>query len=199
MKYLDTPQANEGLDQYGYLMNNDCFRRRMGVCLVKFEKRFQYLGNQGVVFTAAQVTLLPSDRGHLSRLHFAEAKKAHYQVTQMIVELYDRMQAGHLSCVMTVRISKPLTRAQGDALNAQRTSLIQIASSASGSAAGTVGSLGGPYVSSLSAYAVGKSVGRHMGNVLPTFHAGDVIVTLDAQVQGGIGPQRSTLSLVVKS
>jgi hypothetical protein len=129
----------------------------------------------------------------------AEAKKVHYEVIQMIVELHDRMQAGHLSCVMTVRISKPLTRAQGDALNARRTSLIQIASNVSGSAAGRVGSLGGPYVSSLSAYAVGKNVGRHMGNMLPTFHAGDVIVTLDAQVHGGIGPQRSTLSLVVKS
>ena len=32
-----------------------------------------------------------------------------------------------------------------------------------------------------------------------SYHAGDVIVSLDAQVSGGIGPQRSVSSMIIKS
>jgi hypothetical protein len=34
---------------------------------------------------------------------------------------------------------------------------------------------------------------------LPAYHAGDIIVSLDAQVSGGIGPQRSVSSMIIKS
>jgi hypothetical protein len=33
----------------------------------------------------------------------------------------------------------------------------------------------------------------------PTYHAGDVLVSIEAQVSGGIGPQRSATSLIIKT
>jgi len=39
----------------------------------------------------------------------------------------------------------------------------------------------------------------HSLGKLPTYHAGDVIVSLDAQVSGGIGPQHSGSSMVIKT
>ena len=33
----------------------------------------------------------------------------------------------------------------------------------------------------------------------PTYHAGDVLVSIEAQVNGGIGPQRSATSLIIKT
>jgi len=44
-------------------------------------------------------------------------------VNNLVVELYDKMLAKDLPCQMMVGISKPLTRQQGDLLNAQRTSI----------------------------------------------------------------------------
>jgi len=41
-------------------------------------------------------------------------------------------------------------------------------------------------------------MGVYVGK-LPTYHAGDVIVSLDAQVSGGIGPRHSVWSMIIKN
>src|SRR3546814_3606046 len=81
---------------------------------MKFEGTFQYMGNHGVVFNVSQITLTDSERGRLRELHFGEAKSAHYEVNSKVVEVYDKMLAKNLPCVMMIGISKPLTRQQGD-------------------------------------------------------------------------------------
>ncbi len=43
------------------------------------------------------------------------------------------------------------------------------------------------------------AVRSHVNDALPTYHAGDVIVSIQAQVNGGIGPQRSSVSLIIKT
>lgn len=105
---------------------------------MKFEGNFQYMGNHGVVFNVSQITLTDSERGRLRELHFGEAKSAHYEVNSKVVEVYDKMQAKNLPCVMMIGISKPLTRQQGDALNAQRTTIANLATTAFAAAAKTV-------------------------------------------------------------
>ncbi|MFT0477408.1 hypothetical protein ACMSI6_26385 [Pseudomonas antarctica] len=35
--------------------------------------------------------------------------------------------------------------------------------------------------------------------ILPTYHAGDVLVSIEAQVNGGIGPQRTASTLIIKT
>jgi hypothetical protein len=96
-----------------------------------------------------------------------------------------------LPCVMTVAISKPLTRRQGDLLNDQRMDIARITA-----AAVTVATkpISGP-----TSVAAGYGANRFVLNKLPTYHAGDIIIGFDAQVSGGIGPQRSTSSMIIKA
>lgn len=168
---------------------------------MKFEGTFQYMGTPGIVFNVSQITLTNSERGRLRELHFGEAKGAHYEVNSKVVEVYDKMQAKSLPCVMMIGISKPLIRQQGDALNAQRTKIANLAASASafGGAAGTVGGLAGPAGSVAAGTVVTAGVRSYVNDALPTYHAGDVIVSIQAQVNGGIGPQRSFESLIIKT
>jgi hypothetical protein len=159
---------------------------------MKFEGTFQYMGNHGIVFNVSQITLTDSERGRLRELHFGEAKHAHYEVNSKVVEVYDKMQARGLPCVMMIGISKPLTRQQGDALNAQRTTIANLAAAAFASAAKAVAP---PYV----AASVGVGVRTYANEILPTYHAGDVLVSIEAQVNGGIGPQRTLSTLIIKA
>nr|WP_235375776.1 dTDP-4-dehydrorhamnose 3,5-epimerase [Pseudomonas lini] len=108
---------------------------------MKFEGTFQYIGNHGIVFNISQITLTDSERGSLRGLHFGEAKNAHYEVNSKVVEVYDKMLAKNLPCVMMIGISKPLTRQQGDALNAQRTTIANLAAAAFTAAAKAVAPL----------------------------------------------------------
>lgn len=112
----------------------------------------------------------------------------------MLVELYDKMLAKDLPCVMMAGISNPLTRKQGDLLNDQRMSIANITAgifTAAGSRVPIIGLATGPAAGYL---------GRELvKSKLPAYHAGDVIVSLDAQVSGGIGPQRLVSSMIIKS
>lgn len=85
--------------------------------------------------------LTDSERGRLRELHFGEAKNAHYEVNSKVVEVYDKMLAKNLPCVMIIGISKPLTRQQGDVLNAQRTTIANLAGTAFTAAAKAVAPL----------------------------------------------------------
>lgn len=159
---------------------------------MKFEGTFQYIGNHGIVFNVSQITLTDNDRGRLSELHFGEARSAHYQVNRKVVEVYDKMLAKNLPCLMMIGISKALTRQQGDTLNAQRTKIANLAASAFAGATSYVAS---PYAG----VPVGAGVRMYVNETLPTYHAGDVLVSIEAQVNGGIGPQRSGSTLIIKT
>ena len=156
--------------------------------------RNQFTANHGIVFSVTRFSVSPSDRGGLRTLHFGEAKSAHFEVSSLLVELYDKMLAKDLPCVMMVGISSPLTRKQGDLLNDQRMSIANITAGVFGAAASRVPVIG------LATGAVGGYFGRELvKSKLPAYHAGDIIVSLDAQVSGGIGPQRSVSSMIIKS
>jgi len=45
---------------------------------------------------------------------------------------------------------------------------------------------------------VGVGVRMYANEILPTYHAGDVLVSIEAQVNGGIGPQRTLSTLIIK-
>ncbi|NWD22617.1 hypothetical protein HX864_05010 [Pseudomonas yamanorum] len=159
---------------------------------MKFEETFQYMGNHGIVFNVSQITLTDSERGRLRELHFGEAKSAHYEVNRKVVEVYDKMLAKNLPCLMMIGISKPLSRQQGDVLNAQRTKIANLAASAF---AGVTSYVASPYAG----VPVGAGVRSYVNETLPTYHAGDVLVSIEAQVNGGIGPQRTATTLIVKT
>ncbi|MHC5128151.1 hypothetical protein ACYST8_19045 [Pseudomonas inefficax] len=165
---------------------------------MKVKKTTQYTTDEGIVFSLSKITLMESDRGRLRELHFGEAKRAHYQVNSMVVDMYDRMQARNLPCLLTVRISNPLTRQQADAINTVRGNVAKGIAAASGGAAGKVGALAGPVIGWASGAVVTTGMNWYLKGALPSLHAGDVLISIEGEVHGGIGPQRSGVTLVIK-
>ncbi len=101
------------------------------------------------------------------------------------------MLAQDLPCLMTVVISKPLTRKQADSLN-NRNNVIK--ETISGAVAAPIG-----LMSSKAESMVEKATSDLISRQLRNFQHADIIIGLEAQVSGGIGPQRSSLSLHVYS
>ncbi|MGE8391477.1 hypothetical protein HFV04_025160 [Pseudomonas sp. BIGb0427] len=156
---------------------------------MQIEKTYEYAGPHGIVFHVSKFVVTEGDRGQLRELHFPEAKNGNYEVVQRTVAIYDRMQARSRACTMTIRISRPLTRVQGDILNEQRHKI----SNASSSSASRIAMLAGPAftipVAILTRFFVSGS--------LRTYHTGDLIISIEARVDGGIGPQFSTDSIII--
>lgn len=157
-------------------------------------ERSQYFGRHGVSFTVVHFTVEPSDRGGLRALYLYETKTAHFEVSNLVVDLYERMLANNRPCIMMVGLSSPLSRAHADTLNEQRMSIANIVAGVFGTAAARVlpyGFISGPVL--------GKAGHLFTLERLPTYHAGDVIVSVDARTNGGIGPQHSTSSMIIKT
>ena len=149
--------------------------------------RTQHIGHYGVIFTVIRFTVVPDNRHALANLCLLETKTAARQVRDQISGLYEKMLARDLPSKMAVAISHPLRRNQADRLNDQNVlikNIISGAVKASGIAISTV---------------TAGFVGDTISGKLRRYHAGDIIIGLDASVRGGIGPQRSTLSMHVYS
>jgi hypothetical protein len=117
-----------------------------------------------------------------------EAGASANEVRDRLVELYEKMLARDLPCKMAIAVCKPLTRQQADLLNERGTIVAGLVASA----------LSAPIslVSPLAGSVVGGSIGLIAKSVIRSYHAGDVVIGLDAQVNGGIGPQRSLSAMV---
>jgi hypothetical protein len=153
-------------------------------------ERTQHVGHYGVVFTLIQFTVGPGDTALLSTLKLPEITTGSYEVTRLIKDTYDRMLAKGRPCGMVLAVSKPVSRNSADLLNEQRATVGTL-----------IGSIGGKLASPLGALAekiAGLTSASATKNRLPTFHSGDVIVSINARVSGGIGPQRSSASLILK-
>lgn len=150
----------------------------------------QYQAHFGIVFTATVFTVTPADRPHLREIFLCELGAGCRQAYDLIVELYDRMQAGNRPCEMLVRISKPLLREQADSLNSQRITVARLMGSAAGGALKPI--------NSAAALIAGGATTYLAQNGLRSYHAGDVIFSVQASVSGGIGPQRSLKSILIK-
>ena len=100
------------------------------------------------------------------------------------------MIADQRPCDMVVAISAPLTWEQADLFNQQRLSIAGVVAGAIGLAAKPLGLYG--------AHA-GAATAAFVRCQLDARHAGDVIVAVDAKVQGGIGPQHTSRTLLIKA
>lgn len=154
------------------------------------QDKTQYIGHYGVVLMLHRFTVTPADRCRLQHLRLSESGGIDYEINSLVMSLYDRMQAGHLPCEMLVALSMPLLREQADLFNEQRINIVRILG-------GTAGLLFKP-VSKVASFVAGASVGELVGDRLRNYHQGDVVVTTQASVSGGIGPQRSVMSLLIQ-
>lgn len=155
-------------------------------------ERTQHVGHYGVVFNLIHFTVHPSDAASLRTISFPEITKGHYEITRLIEQTYDRMLAQGRPCRMVLAVSNRLSRNTADLLNEQRVRVGGAVSAVSGKA---VSEVLGPIVGTLA----GMFSGGKAKNGIPTYHVGDVIVSIDAQVSGGIGPQRSSAALLLKN
>lgn len=146
-------------------------------------ERTQYIGHYGVMFIVIRFTVVPANRHTLANLCLLEAGASANEVRYRLVGIYEKMLARALPCKMAVAISKPLTRQQADVLNERGTIVAGLIASASSAPISLISPLAGG--------AVGATVGMIVKDVLRSYHAGDVVIGFDAQVDGGIGPQRS--------
>ena len=151
-------------------------------------ERTQYIGHYGVTFTVIRFIVLPANRQALANLCVLEAGASANEVRDRLVELYEKMLARDLPCKMAIAVCKPLTRQQADLLNERGNIVAGLVASA----------LSAPIslVSPLAGSVVGGSIGLIAKSVIRSYHAGDVVIGLDAQVNGGIGPQRSLSAMV---
>lgn len=151
-------------------------------------ERTQYIGHYGVTFTVLRLIVLPASQHTLANLCLLEAGISANDVRLRLVDLYRKMLARDLPCKMTIAISKPLTRQQADLLNIRG----EIVAGLISSAVTAPLSLASP----AAGLAAGAAVGLTINGLIRNYHAGDVFIGLDAQVDGGIGPQRSLSAMV---
>lgn len=154
-------------------------------------ERTQYIGHYGVTFSVIRFTVQPNDKQALASLCLLEAKASAPEVRLRLQSLYERMLAQDLPCFMTAVISKPLTRKQADSLNNRNNVIKEVIS---GAIAAPIG-----LISSKAESLVEKATSDLISRQLRNFQRADIIIGLEARVSGGIGPQRSSLSMHVYS
>ncbi len=132
---------------------------------------------------------MPDERQALDTLCLLEAKTAAAEVRQRLLDLYEKMLARDLPCLMTVVISKPLTRKQADSLNNRNNLIKAIIAGAVAAPVGIISNKAESFIEN----AISDLISRSLRN----FHSADIIIGLDAQVSRGIGPQRSSISMHV--
>lgn len=145
----------------------------------------------GINFSLAIIRLVWAERSRLLHMKYCPSAKASHVVADLAVEIFDRMQAKDRACVLKVFVSLPLTRTQADSLNQQRVTI-----------AGVIGGLAavaGKRINTFVGIGSGLAVRWATQESLPTYHAGDVIVSVEGEVSGGIGPQHSVKSQIVPS
>jgi hypothetical protein len=158
---------------------------------VRFEKTYQVIAKRGIVLDVHELTVHPADRAQLALLDFTSARQASYRIIETLIQIYDRMQAKDRACRMRISVSMPLTREQANMLNDQGEYVSAVITTAIGVPVGLAAPLTGA--------ALSVGIGPLVSSQLPTYHVGDRTVLIEATVSGGIGPQRSSQSLIIQA
>lgn len=162
------------------------------------QRTYQVIAHHAIIFDVSEFIIQPGECCQIRQAGLPFVHAGHYQVVEKMAELYDRMQAGERPCHMTVAVSRPISRQQGDILNQQRQRVSTVVGWLAGKAGASVaGPLAGTPVGAITGGAVSVVAGWAMLRSIPTFHVGDVLVSLSAKVHGGIGPQTSSLMFII--
>lgn len=155
------------------------------------QERTHYHGRFNVRFQATRIVVMETDQHKLRSLHFSDVCKINWRIRDQLVELYSRMLAQNRPCEMIVSISDPLTRRQAELFNDSHESWAL--------AAAAVGRLIFPSRSPRVRNTASVASGLSVRSVLGTRHAGDILINIQAWVSGGIGPQHSTISMLIEA
>jgi hypothetical protein len=147
----------------------------------------------------AQVTLTDKNIGLLSGTLFSTNHSINNFIKTEAYEEYKYMragqhprEAGQRPCTITVLIYNPLSDSQSKKLNDQR------AKNSNYFAVGVSAITGGVTRSKAAGLAAGVWARNYALEKLRAFDAGDILVTFETNVSGGIGQQRRYNSIVIK-
>lgn len=145
----------------------------------------------GINFSLAIIRLAWAERSRLLHMKYCPSAKGSHAVADLAVEIFDRMQAKDRPCILRVLVSLPLTRSQADSLNQQRVTIANLI--------GGLAAYAGKRINTFVGIGGGFAVRWATQKSLPTYHAGDVIISVEGEVFGGIGPQHSVKSQIVQN
>ncbi|WP_287815889.1 hypothetical protein [Pseudomonas sp.] len=154
---------------------------------------YSYTGHYGIQVDVFKFVVTPANRACIHTLHLPLPETARAEVKQFVINAYERMQAKNVHCNMAIAISKPLTRAAADAFNSQKYTVTAVITAA------TKAAVGAATRSAIATGLTAVAVPYFVKGKLRTYHSGDVIVAVDLQVRGGIGPQRTSQSIILSS
>lgn len=152
---------------------------------------YRVMGNHGISFETFLLTINPDNRCKLRETRFPPARHGTYEVARNAAQVYDRMLAGDRPCLMKVTISDPLNRHQADTITNTRTNVARYSAAAAGASLKPLGTI----PATVGGAVTYQWVSQWLGNV----HTGDILVNIEAEVNGGIGPQRSSRTLTIKA
>lgn len=150
-----------------------------------------YTGSYGINWLICFLTVQPKDASGLRHIKYAQSAEANFRIERIVLKLYDRMAARDRGCSMRIAISAPIERAQAERLNVSKELVGNIAAGAFAGAAGAVH----PALS-IPAGFIGR---KWVAGDLPVYHHKDILVAVEADVSGGIGPQRSAYSEIINA
>ncbi|MFV3380567.1 MULTISPECIES: hypothetical protein [Pseudomonas] len=149
---------------------------------MQFKNSYRVIGYRDVVFDILEFEV--KRRSQIEMLYFDVARQINNRIIEKTIKLFDRMQARGRSCLMKVAISQPINRELCGALNDRRCTL--------------TGLIPGPLPRSRIAVAAKVGAPAFVAERLLRYHAGDILISIDASIHGGIGPQHSSISMIFK-
>jgi hypothetical protein len=150
-----------------------------------------HVGHFGLLFTLMRFTVMAKDVPTLRSLRILNCGSDHWRVADFIAETYDRMLAQSRPCEMVVAVSDPPTRKQAELFNDQTDALALAASIIIGR--------GFPSKRVWQKTTAGGFAGLSVKLLSDTRHPGDVVVAVQAWVEGGIGPQHTPRAMLLKN
>lgn len=155
------------------------------------QSRRLLLANGVVVGEQFEFVLAAPQQLHIVRATQLSTNPAVNQLaTDAAEELYRHLQPGQRSCRLTLTVMHPLTREMAEAFEQRRITLAMRSGVAAGAAAKAVAGFVGSAV-------VGAAVRETVLATIKQRHDGDVIVCVEGEVSGGIGPQHSVRTHVL--
>lgn len=165
---------------------------------MKPERTYHSIGRYAIAFDVSVFIIRPGECCDFPETNLPSVHGAHYKVVSAMRELYERMLADERVCTLQVSVSRPLSRQQADRLNENKITIASLVGLIVARGAGWVmpkvsGKLAKGAVGGVS----GSAAALATRKALTPYHAGDVMVVLQAEVKGGIGPQVSTTMLII--
>lgn len=146
--------------------------------------------NSGEIVRRTEIVLQQSSPAPLIAAVFSVQPTINQIAKIEAVDLAKHMQAGQRVCTLTVVVYPPMTAAAAETRNVANTKVVNLVAGAAGGAVSVANKFVG--------MGVGAVTRNYLLEEVRKFHEGDILISVSAEVNGGIGPQKAYRSVVVR-